>query len=303
MISFEPMDLARKQEFDKILMNCGDRGCEYSFANLFLWGRQRAAVIDGFLVFFNQYDRQSVYMYPVGTGDVRPVLDAILHDAATRDIACRLVCMNREDCIQLTTLYPDMFHIHCDRNGFDYVYKIDDLADLKGRKYQKKRNHIHKFRAEYPDCHVEVLEEKHIPAVREMVEEWYRERLEENPYGDFHMEQVAMDRALRCWKELGMEGILLMNGDEILAMTMGTPLSETNFDVNFEKAKANAEGAYAVINQEFARYLRNKYPALQFLNREDDMGLEGLRKAKESYCPDHMVEQYWACLMEDSCGE
>ena len=92
-----------------------------------------------------------------------------------------------------------------------------------------------------------------------------------------------------------------MEGADVLAVTLGAPLSEETFDVNFEKARSDVDGAYTVINQEFARYLREKYPQLKYLNREDDLGLEGLRKAKESYCPDHMAEKCWACLLEDGC--
>jgi len=70
-------------------------------------------------------------------------------------------------------------------------------------------------------------------------------------------------------------------------------------DVHFEKARPDVDGAYAVINCEFARYIRQKHPYIRFLNREEDMGLEGLRKAKESYYPHHMTEKCWACLLED----
>jgi hypothetical protein len=113
------------------------------------------------------------------------------------------------------------------------------------------------------------------------------------------MEQVAICRALRHREELDMEGLVLMDGDEILAMTLGSFLAENTFDVQFEKALDEADGAYPTINQEFARYLRDKYPALQWLDREDDLGLEGLRKAKLSYYPHHMIEKHWACLLED----
>jgi hypothetical protein len=82
-------------------------------------------------------------------------------------------------------------------------------------------------------------------------------------------------------------------------MTLGSFLSEDTFDVQFEKALEGYDGAYAFINREFARYLREKYPKLQWLNREDDLGIEGLRKAKLSYCPDRLVEKSWACLKED----
>ena len=82
-------------------------------------------------------------------------------------------------------------------------------------------------------------------------------------------------------------------------MTMGSRLSADTYDIHFEKAREDADGAYPAINCEFARYLRLKYPDVKFLNREDDMGLEGLRKAKLSYYPDHMVEKYKALLGED----
>jgi len=82
-------------------------------------------------------------------------------------------------------------------------------------------------------------------------------------------------------------------------MTMGSALNADTFDIHFEKALDIADGAYAAINQGFAAYLREKYPHLRWLNREDDLGLEGLRKAKLSYYPDHMVEKHWACLLED----
>ena len=100
-----------------------------------------------------------------------------------------------------------------------------------------------------------------------------------------------------------MEGLLLLEGDKLLAFTMGSPLSDTVFDIHFEKADPDIDGAYAAINQEFAKYLRDKHPGLQFLDREDDMGLEGLRRAKLSYKPHHLVEKYRACRKENGCGD
>ena len=96
-----------------------------------------------------------------------------------------------------------------------------------------------------------------------------------------------------------MEGLLLICDGKVIAMTMGSALSNDTFDIHFEKATEGYDGAYAAINREFARYLREKYPALQWLNREDDMGLEGLRKAKLSYYPDQLIEKWWACLKEE----
>lgn len=301
MIDFQPLSLPRKAELDRYLMNCGERGCEYSFANLFLWGRQKAAVLDGHLIFFSQFNRRSVYPFPIGSGDLRKVLDAVIEDARQRGIPCRLSSLLKADCDTLEALYPGRFRFHCDRDAFDYVYNIDDLADLKGRKFQRKRNHLHKFESQHPDCTVRPLDEGTLPAVREMIAQWYEARLQEDPHGDFHMERAAIRKALHNWDALGMEGLVLFDGGAVLAVTLGCRLSQDSFDVNFEKARTDVDGAYAAINQEFARYLRDKYPAIRYLNREDDLGLEGLRQAKLSYCPDHMVEKYWACLLEDGC--
>ena len=114
---------------------------------------------------------------------------------------------------------------------------------------------------------------------------------------------MAIDRAFRHFAALDMDGLMLKEGGQVLAVTMGSRLSPDTIDVHFEKAREDVDGAYAAINREFARYLREKYPDVQYLNREDDMGLEGLRKAKLSYQPHHLEEKYWACLMEDLHGD
>ena len=131
-----------------------------------------------------------------------------------------------------------------------------------------------------------------------MAETWYRERLESDPDSDIEMEKRALFRALRHYRELSMEGLVLFDGDRVIAFTLGSPMTNDTFDINFEKALASVNGAYTAINYEFARYLRAKYPSLLFLDREEDMGIEGLRKAKQSYRPHHMIEKTIAFMRE-----
>ena len=173
------------------------------------------------------------------------------------------------------------------------------MADLAGKKLQKKRNHCNRFQLLHPHCEITPITDENAEAVLAMVESWYAEKKAADPTASFRLEQAAITKALRCRESLGMEGIVLTNKGRIIAMTLGSFLSENTFDVQFEKAMEGYDGAYAFINREFARFLREKYPDLKWLNREDDLGMEGLRKAKLSYYPDRLVEKSWACLKED----
>lgn len=299
MIPFHRITLGDKAEYEAHLAVSGQRGCEYAFANQFLWGRQEIAFCQGCVVFFSHFMGRTLYPYPIGKGDKRAAILAMLEDAFQRGIPCRISGMTESDRQELESLFPGQFQIWPQRSSFDYVYDINALADLKGKKLQKKRNHVNRFRKERPDCRVEPLTACNLPRVRHMVNDWYVSRRKSDPEGDYMLESLAMARAFQNFEMLGMEGLVLLQGDEVLAVTLGSRLSETAFDIHFEKAREEADGAYPTIACEFARFLREKYPEVRCLNREDDMGLEGLRKAKLSWYPDHMVEKYWACLTED----
>ena len=299
MIPFERLTPERKAEYDKYLMNCGQRGCEYSFVNLYLWGRQTAALVDGYLVLFSHFNGHSVYPFPVGQGDIRPVLDAVIADSRERGIPCRFTSLNQADMELLEALYPGKFRFRCDRNDFDYVYNIDDLADLKGRKFQQKRNHMNRFEAAYPDWRVEKLENATMEDAHALIDHWFS-RKNEDPEIDMGLERLALRRAFEQFAELELEGLVLYAEGKPAAVTIGSRLSEDTFDVHFEKAREDVPGAYGAVNRAFARYLREKYPELRYLNREDDLGLPGLRKAKLSYNPAFLVEKCWAYLAEEA---
>lgn len=302
MIELKPITLGDKSLYERNLFDGEERGCEYTFANLFSWGKAKISVLHDHIVLFSQFNK-GTYLYPIGSGDKRAILDAIMADAKEKGIACRITGLLAKDKETLEALYPGMFHFHTNQNWYDYVYAIDDLADLKGQKYHRKRNHYNRFRDTFPDYTVEPLGDENMPRVREMVNDWYNEKMLENPDGDFRMEQTALENALRYFHELDMVGLVLLEGEKVLAVTLGSRLSDDTFDVHFEKARRDANGAYAAINCEFARYIRNKFPSICFLNREEDMGLEGLRQAKQRYYPHHMIEKYWACLVEDDSDE
>lgn len=303
MIPFHKLKLSTKSEYDALLFSEPTRGCEYSFANQFLWGRQQAAFLHGCVSLFAHFYGRSVYPFPIGSGDKRAVIEEILRDAKERGIPCRITGILPADQELMEKWFPGKFHFRTDRDSFDYVYATNDLADLRGRKFQKKRNHYNRFCASHPNYEIHPLTPENLPLAQKLVEDWYSRRIQEDPHGDYMLERIAMRKVFSNYEALGMEGILLLDGGETLAMTMGSRLAEDTFDIHFEKAREDVDGAYAAINCEFARYLRLKYPEARYLNREDDLGLEGLRKAKLSYNPHHMVEKAWAYLPEELNGE
>ncbi len=298
MIAFRPFAPEDREKYAPYLSYGVGRGCEYSFVNLCVWGRQQGAILEEGLVFFSQFSRKTVYLFPLGENR-KALVQALIEDAASRGIPLRLTGLLEGDCKELEALFPGQFRFHNARSDYDYIYNVYDLAFLKGKAYQSKRNFSNRFQKNHPDCHIVPIGEENLAAIEEMLETWFAARQEKDPHGDFHMEKAALHRALVNRETLGLEGVALMEKGRVLAMTLGSRLSEDTFDIHFEKALDTEEGAYARINQAFAAYLLEKYPELKYLNREDDMGMEGLRQAKLSYRPVRLTEKYWACLKDD----
>lgn len=300
MIDFVPATTAHKDLYKSFFTDNRERGCEYSFSNLIMWGQQNIAQVAGCLVRLSYYGGHIAYAFPVGEGDKEKALRAVFDDANERGIPCVFMGVYEEDKLLLESLFEGKVRFVLSRDSFDYVYDINDLCDLSGRKYHSKRNHLHRFKDSCPEYYVQEITEENKSLILDFASKWYKEKLSANPVSDFDMEQVALGRALKNYEALDMEGILLMCGDKVLGFTMGSRLDDITFDIHFEKAIDNLQGAYAAINNSFAKYLRDKYPTLLFLNREEDMGIEGLRRAKESYRPHHLTEKYMAFPMEAS---
>ena len=300
MIDFQPITSISRTEYDKYLFAESDRGCELSYGNLNMWGNQKFAFLQNQLLLLSQYGTHFMYPFPFGDGNKKEALDAILSDAKERQIPCCISSLTEERAAYLEELYPNQFRFHFNRNSYDYVYEIEKLAALKGRKYHRKRNHYHRFCKNHPDFRIEPITSANLPQVLAFAHTWYTNKQAENPEENFHHEQQAFERGIAHYEKLRLDGIILLHNEEILAFSIGNPLSADTFDVNFEKARWDIEGAYTAINCEFAKYIQAKYPHILYLDREEDMGVEGLRKAKESYFPHHMIQRGFAVLKEST---
>lgn len=294
MIDFRPIELNDRPIYNQYLYQNAPKGCEYSFANLFMWGLQDICFLHNHVILYSQYNNRCFYPFPIGSGDKTLVLNSIFLDAKERGVCPCMTGLNEEDKKILESLYPNQFYFHEERSGFDYIYDIHHLADLKGRKLHRKRNHLKHFKKQHPDYRITPITPKNIERVEAFAADWYKLKLENNPDGDYHNEQAALKKVFQYYSDLEMEGILLEEHNEILGFTMGSLMYPDTLDIHYEKARGDIDGAYTTINSEFANYIRTKHPHIKYFNREEDMGIAGLRKAKMSYFPDHFIKKYSA---------
>ena len=303
MIAFRDPEIGDRQWVEERFRASGNQGCEYSFSTLFLWSgayQQQVAPMDGFVLERLRGKLGAGYLFPAGSGPLEPVLSALEKDAAERGEPCRFFCVTPEQAERLEQLRPGQYAFQSDRDGWDYLYALDRLAGLGGKKLHGKRNHIRRFEESHPDWQVEQITMDNLAECAEMDLEWNRRYRSLDAAGEEAEartrldERHAMSKAFARYEALGLAGILLRVEGRVIAFTMGSSIGADTFDIHFEKAYSDIQGAYPMINREFARWIRDHFPQVRWLNRENDMGMEGLRKAKESYYPDRMVEKFSA---------
>lgn len=294
MIEFKDITLADRERIQAFTLSSQRRNCDLSFANLYSWSflyQTKYAILDGFLLLRFYAGEELAYMMPVGQGDVKPVLEALIRDAEEQGAKFRIlgVCVGMKADIEAAL--PGQFTFTEDRDYFDYIYLRTDLATLKGKKYQSKRNHINKFKKEYPDYEYKELTPALVPECLKLEEEWRRD-YEGDEQQALDAERRSMTLALTHMEALGLTGGVLHVNGRIAAFTYGAPINHETWDTCVEKADTRIEGSYAMINYEYANRIEEKYT---YMNREEDLGLDGLRKAKLSYHPAILLEK---CIAE-----
>ena len=297
MISFTSPEIEDRQWIEAYLQFANNRACEYNFVNLLIWRNkyyQKVAKVFDTLVVRIRASIGHSYLYPIGPGDRKRAIEEIEKDALERGEDLQFICLSPAHVEELTQFFPGQFTIAKERDSFDYLYAIDSLADLTGKRYQAKRNHINRFVSECPDWSSERITAENLPECLEMAENWYQ--LHEGTTQDqsFNDEHDALLITAEHYEAMGMDGILIRSSNRIVAFAIGKRIASDTFDVFFEKAYVDIQGAYAIVNREFAGHIRETYEGITLINREDDMGLEGLRKAKESYHPIQMEEKSFA---------
>ena len=292
MLEFKDVELNDRQWMDEILRSTQRDAAEYSFTTTYIWRHiyhYKVSRIENYLIILSDM-KHPTYFFPMGSGPIKPVLDEMIADAKGRGSALMLNAVLPEAKAELEALYPDKFEFALERNSADYVYSAQSLTTLVGKKLSGKRNHINRFLENNPEWAYEPLTEKNMDEAREMDDAWCRQAGCTDDDG-LRQETCAVLQAFKHFFDLKMDGGLLRAGGKVVAFSMGDPLSETTYHVHFEKAFAEVQGAYPMINKQFVIHNCENY---LYVNREDDAGDEGLRKAKLSYVPLRLIEKYSA---------
>ena len=182
------------------------------------------------------------------------------------------------------------FVIEPDRNNFDYVYLAEDLIKLAGRKFHSKKNHLNSFRKNYPEAEYQPITDEIVTQCKLTINGWYKQRAHDLPDDPFiALERQAIIEVLNNFKDFRLKGGAILIGQRVVAFTFGEQLNDDTAVIHVEKADPDVRGAYPAINQAF---VENAWADMTYINREEDMGIEGLRKAKESYKPVKLIEKF-----------
>ena len=300
MIAFKPVTLCDKPWVDEIVRAENSRSADYNFGNIYIWDnryRQLIARRDGRMLTKLRYEGKPAFVFPIGSGPLRPAIEALREYAAFKGYEpfC-LRGVTEEHRILLEREYPDAFFYTEDTDNADYLYGAEKLATYAGKALHGKKNHCNRFEAEN-DWRFVPLTRALIPDCLDMLDLWSEEnagRLDKS----IVYEHTAIVRAFAAFEKLALEGGVLYANGRIVGFTLGEMACEATFDVHFEKAEGSVNGAYPMTCRELTRMLLARHPKLLYLNREDDMGLESLRRSKESYKPAFLLRKYTARWVE-----
>lgn len=188
------------------------------------------------------------------------------------------------------------FEVVADRDNYDYVYLSEKLISLSGRKLHSKKNHLNAFRKEHPDAQFLPITDEIVTQCKLELNSWYKQHRQEDGTVDLFIdyERTAILEVLNNFADFGLKGGAILLDGRVVAFTFGEQLNTDTAVIHVEKADPEVHGAYPAINQGFVEHA---WSHLTYINREEDMGIEGLRKAKESYKPEKLIEKFNATLV------
>lgn len=293
MLKFRPVHADDFEMSAPIMKSTGYNSTESSFAVLYTWsGLYNGEIcIDGDTVFIRSGGKGRVsYLPPLG-GNMK---SALLKIAETEENAEKIYFHSVTDRMreELEAAFPGEFEYTERRSSFDYIYLREELALLPGKKFHQKRNHVNKFLKRYEGrFEYNNMTQADIPEVLKFQNKWISMASEKEGQEALRYETTAIEKLLHCFDRFDLRGGVLRVDENICAYCIGVKISGNTVDVMVEKGDYAYDGVYQAINKMFAE---NNCADVLYINREDDMGIEGLRRAKLSYCPTELLRKYGA---------
>ncbi len=294
-LTFSKITLQDKTWMDQALQAGHQGALEYSFTSNYIWRevyKLSVARYDDHLVVMSDPENPS-FIFPAGGHDIKGVVRELAVYCAARGKPLVFNTVIKEDQERLEAAFPGKFRFIPDRNDYDYIYESQRLITLSGKKLSAKRNHINRFKMENPAWSYEPITRENLDDAHKMSLEWCLNagcREDESLFD----ESCAVEQAFKHFFELGLDGGLLRVRGRPIAFAMGEPLNFDTYVIHIEKAFHEIQGAYQMINQQFAAANCGSFT---YVNREDDAGDEGLRRAKLSYDPAFLLEKSSAELI------
>lgn len=289
MTEFKMLTLSDKDVIDGYINNTCIYSSELNFTTFYIWRKLlnvQFAEISGCVVFKTKHGENPFSLrFPLGNGDFK---EAVFECIGLFGNKTRFYGLTEDQRDKLEEVFPGRFEFSEMTESFDYVYTSDKLINLSGKKLHSKRNHINSFYKLY-NCEFSEITEADAEFITNAYNSWYEDT------GDEYLrrEKESIAELLENFDYLKLMGAKLTVDKNLAAFTIGERLNPDTAVIHIEKANVDYKGAYTVINQHFARDFLSGF---KYINREEDMGLEGLRKAKQSYCPDLMIKKYKGVL-------
>ena len=292
-MDFKNIEISDRPRLLKYITSKNEQSCGHTFVNLLVWQKLYGAGYaeeDG--VLYIRYLLPETEMYTLPLGDTVKGVKRLIAENGKMPF---LYAADGEAFRAFLAEYGDRYEINESRNEFDYIYLRENLEFLRGKKFHSKRNHIAAFSTQYDWSYKPVTNET-IPQVRKCAEEWYAAH---SAVLDAEMatEREGLRTMLSNFDALGLSGGMINVGEKAVAFTLASAVNEDTYDIHIEKALPEYDTAYTVINREFVSTLPEN---VKYVNREDDLGLEGLRRAKLSYHPDIMLKKYLCIPREEN---
>lgn len=295
MLEWNEPQLTDREWISSCVKESGYIGSDAAFANIFLLQSKyniNVASYKGYLIrYYDGHLSRHGYTFPLGRGNIDKALEAIRQDAIDMDRKLEFCFITEEQKVVLDNYYGDILEYSRDDGDSDYIYGQQELSTLAGRAYHKKKNHVSKFNRTYDDIRYSDIGEANIEDAVMVEDIWYSEH-QDDIDDSAQIEYAAIKNALQNYDKLGLMGGILYVNNVPAAMTIASYITDDAIDIHYEKCISEyaVSGGYAAINQRYAATLNN----VTYINREEDINIPGLRKAKESYHPKIMLKKYHA---------